>query len=78
MPALTVKNIPESLYNQLKTNAAAHHRSLNGEIIHCLEQAVSPNRESPQEYLQRARALRQGIAIVDPAEIQRMIREGRD
>ncbi|WP_274607669.1 FitA-like ribbon-helix-helix domain-containing protein [Thiohalocapsa halophila] len=28
MPAVTIKNLPDGLYQRLKTNARAHHRSL--------------------------------------------------
>lgn len=38
MANVTVKNIPDDLYEQLKQAAEAHHRSVNSELIHCLEQ----------------------------------------
>jgi plasmid stability protein len=41
MPTLTLKNLPESLYHQLKARAAANRRSLNSEILTCLEQAMA-------------------------------------
>jgi plasmid stability protein len=37
MASITVKNIPSDLYEQLKESAVANHRSLNGEIIACIE-----------------------------------------
>ena len=37
MASITVKNIPADLYEHLKESAGANHRSLNGEIIACLE-----------------------------------------
>jgi antitoxin FitA len=40
MPSITVKNIPEDLYKRLKLRAAANHRSINSEIIVCIEQVV--------------------------------------
>ena len=79
MPALTVKNIPETLYNRLKEAASANHRSINSELIHCLEQMLLPTRVSPSEHLQRARELRRGIdaSLVDIDDIQDAINEGR-
>ena len=79
MPAVTVKNIPETLYNRLKEAASAHHRSINSELIHCLEQMLLPKQISPSEYLKRARELRRGIEadLVDIADIQDAINEGR-
>jgi antitoxin FitA len=40
MPSITVKNIPEDLYERLKQRAEASHRSINSEIIVSIEQAV--------------------------------------
>lgn len=48
MPVLTIKGMPDTLYRRLKARAAANRRSLNSEIIVCLEQAsdrVPPNAE---------------------------------
>lgn len=36
MPALTIKNIPESLFEQLKSAAELHRRSINSEILICI------------------------------------------
>ena len=79
MPAITVKNIPEALYDRLKDAASAHHRSINSELIYCLEQTLLPRRVDPCEHLQRARALRKDIdgTLVDIDDIQDAIREGR-
>ena len=40
MANITVKNIPADLYEHLKESAGANHRSINGEIIACIERAV--------------------------------------
>lgn len=61
MPALTVKNIPDELYHQLKASAQAHRRSLNSELIHCLESALLPRRASALDLLADARAVRQKV-----------------
>ena len=37
MASLTLKNIPQPLLRQLKAQAARHRRSLNHEVIVCLE-----------------------------------------
>jgi plasmid stability protein len=37
MASVTVKNIPDDLYEQSKQAANAHHRSVNGELIYCLD-----------------------------------------
>ncbi|MCQ8103334.1 Arc family DNA-binding protein, partial [Methylomonas sp. SURF-2] len=40
MPALTIKNIPDSLYEQLKSAAELHRRSINSEVLVCLEKVL--------------------------------------
>ena len=40
MPALTVRNIPESTLARLRTRAARGHRSLNGESLAIFEEAA--------------------------------------
>lgn len=40
MATLTLKNVPDDLYAQLKARAAEHRRSLNREAILCLEAAL--------------------------------------
>ncbi len=59
MPTITVKNIPPDLYAQLKQSAEAHHRSINSEIIACIEQAVSSRKIDPEAILVEARRLRE-------------------
>jgi antitoxin FitA len=39
MPVLTIKGMPDSLYRRMKARAAANRRSLNAEILSCLEEA---------------------------------------
>jgi plasmid stability protein len=59
MPTLTIKNIPEDLYIRLKRYAEINRRSLNSEVILCIERAVYSYRIQPEEYLARARRLRE-------------------
>lgn len=55
---LTLKNIPDDVYQRLKASAEAHRRSLNSEAIVCLESVLVFGRVSAGERLARARALR--------------------
>ena len=57
MPSFTVKNIPEPLFERLKTAAEISHRSINGEILACLERSYGVPIEV-EELLARARELR--------------------
>lgn len=58
---LTLKNIPDDVYEHLRTAAAMHRRSLNSEAIVCLETVLIRNRINPAERLARARQLRAGL-----------------
>ena len=55
---LTLKNIPDALYDRLKLAAEKHRRSLNGEAIVCLESVLLPTKVMPSERIARARLLR--------------------
>ncbi|OGB08965.1 MAG: plasmid stability protein [Burkholderiales bacterium RIFCSPHIGHO2_12_FULL_61_11] len=55
---LTLKNIPDDVYDRLKLSAQMHRRSMNSEVIVCLESALLPVRLTPTERLARARELR--------------------
>jgi antitoxin FitA len=59
MPNITVKNIPEDLYERIKQSAAEHRRSINKEIIICLERTLLARRVNPAAFLARADALRE-------------------
>ena len=81
MASITLKNIPDKLYTQLKVQAKMHHRSINGEVIHCLENAVLPRRVSPREMRQQMRRLREELCpelALSPEELKAVIEEGRE
>ena len=59
MPTLTVKNLPPETYQRLKASAQAHRRSLNSELIVCIERALGARRATPVEVRQRAAELRE-------------------
>ena len=59
MPAtLTLKSIPDDVYERLKASAEIHRRSMNSEAIICLESVLLPSKMAPAERLARAQALR--------------------
>jgi len=58
---LTLKNIPDEVYERLKASAEAHRRSLNSEAIVCLESVLMPGQVDVSERLARARALRAAL-----------------
>jgi len=58
MPTITVKNIPPDIYDKLKRAAELSHRSINSEIIACIERAVRSQPLDPEIMLAKARNLR--------------------
>ena len=59
MPTITIKNIPEDLYERLKEAARLHRRSINSEVIVCIEKAVRSQRIDVEAEIAAARALRE-------------------
>ena len=80
MATLTIKNMPDALYQDLKQQAMMNHRSLNSEAIVSLTLVVNKNRSSPENILLKARALRVSenpvIALTDEV-IQDAKQQGR-
>lgn len=76
---LTLKNIPDDVYERLKAAAEMHRRSLNSEAIVCLETVLAPTRITSGERLARARQLRAGFgaATFPASEIDILKRDGR-
>jgi len=79
MASITLKNIPDNLYDKLKMTASIHHRSINSEMIHCLELVLMPKTLAVNERLQRAKLIRSNInaGTIDPVEINNAISNGR-
>ncbi|PJK11930.1 plasmid stability protein [Lysobacteraceae bacterium NML120232] len=76
---LTLKNIPEEVYERLKQAAEAHRRSLNNEAIVCLQSVLMPAQPSVNERLARARNLRNQLENqhFSAADIEALRHEGR-
>jgi plasmid stability protein len=80
MAAVTVKNIPNELYERLRALAKINHRSINGEIIAIIERSVGRSPEEVAEILERTRRIRELTAhyVITDDEITRMKNEGRE
>ena len=79
MPALTIKNIPDDLYLRLKEAAKSHHRSMNSEILYCIERMLCPHKIDVSEHVSMAKILRAKTAS-DPLtddELDAFKNEGR-
>lgn len=42
MAILNIKNFPDAVYKKLRERAEREHRSLSGEVVHLLSEAVEP------------------------------------
>ena len=80
MVTITIKNIPEEIYARIKAQAKVNHRSINGEILSILEQALALPPIDVRATLERARRVRDLTAgyTVTAEEIEKMINEGRE
>lgn len=79
MASLTIKNVPEELVRRLKKQARIHRRSLNREVIACLEQAARSVAVDPEALIARARAVRvepRGVRLTDRT-LARLRADGR-
>ena len=68
MATLTVKNIPQPVVERLKQQAALHRRSLNLEVIACLEATVQATPVDTEVLLARIREIRvrpRGVRLTD-------------
>ena len=74
MSSLTIKNIPEETLVLLRERAKRHHRSLQGELMLILEEAIAPPKSSLDQIQRRVEEL--GISTGDDST--RWIRELRD
>jgi len=79
MVAITVKNIPVEIYDRVKQNAKANHRSINSELIDIIEQSVMPQPVDVKAWLEKARQLREKTAhyVISDEELTRLKNEGR-
>lgn len=80
MATITLKNIPDRIYERLKVLAKLRHRSLNSEIIFNLEKSVGLGEENPQKLRDEIKEFRERIGTkgqLDPEEIDKAINEGR-
>lgn len=76
---ITLKNIPEEIYLGLKSAAKAHRRSLNSEVIACLEHVLTPTRIDNDAHLAAARQIREELKgkTFKVADIRKAIDKGR-
>ncbi len=79
MPTITLKNIPEAVYQRLKEAASVHRRSLNSEVLYCMERSLFSHKIDISERLEAARRLQlktESHKLTDD-ELNRLKNQGR-
>ncbi len=80
MATITVKNIPDDIYEKFKENAKENHRSVNSEIILLIKMAVMRRRVDVDAILEGARQTRELTAhyVITDEELTKFKNEGRN
>ena len=73
---LTVKNVPEDMLESLRYRAKRNHRSIQGELLAILDQALAPRPLAAAEVYERVQALGLRTAS-DSVEVLRRDRDSR-
>ncbi len=79
MPSITLRNIPDPIYEKLKALAGQNRRSLNSEALTRLEESIGAPRPNVQTHIERVRDLRKmykGPALT-PEAMEAAINHGR-
>jgi antitoxin FitA len=79
MATITIKNIPDDIYELLKEKAKSNNRSINSEAIIAIKLAVASRPIDVQAAIQRARKIQELTAHyrITDQEITKFKNEGR-
>jgi len=79
MPSITIRNIPEALYERLNALAKANDRSIDIELIACLEKGLVRTVSAGDQRIENARKIREeiGVRCFDAESIDNAKRTGR-
>ncbi len=75
MPAITLKNIPDDLYERIRFSAQANYRSIAGEILYRLSTSLGSCPSGRHELLERLAAARSRRKL--PALTQELLDQAR-
>ena len=77
--SITLKNIPDDLYQRLKASAEKNRRSLNSEMLVCLEAQLSGGPRDVEALLARTKAIRDALpqGVFSARDITAFKRAGR-
>ena len=65
MPSLTIKQVPEELVDRIRKRAELTGRSMNREIIACLQQVVMPRQRTAEQRIAESQAVWDDLRLPD-------------
>ena len=79
MHSITIKNIPPDLYEKLKEKARVNRRSINNEVIHCIDRSLRSHRLDPEEFIAQIESIHRKYTFprITPKDLKEGIRKGR-
>lgn len=78
MASILVKNVPPNIHQAIKERAKRHFRSVNNEIIACLDNLLFPRVVDPEIQIEKVRNLRKLVkGFLTDQVVNEMINEGR-
>lgn len=77
VPSITLKNIPEPLLERLRAATDRSNRSLERQVIDCLERDMMPRRVDVEATLAHASRLQERGPELSLAAFDKMKRQGR-
>ncbi|MBT7154162.1 MAG: hypothetical protein HN580_03220 [Deltaproteobacteria bacterium] len=80
MPNITIRDIPDTLYQDIKTIALKERRSVNSQIIQGLAEYLT-HKKSTTRLLNEIRIIHENLSLkgfkLSPSEMKSIIEEGR-
>ena len=78
MATITLKNVPRPVHVEIRKRAEKNHRSINNEIITCLETILGLRADEVDEMFKKIEKVQKGLRFVlSNNEIQEFKIEGR-
>ena len=77
MPSITIKDVSPALHERLKDAASRHRRSLQNEIVACLETYIDLLPRRKAKFLAEAASLRERLPWLDHDLVDAYKRAGR-
>jgi plasmid stability protein len=75
---LSIKNAPDDVVQRLRERAARNHRSLQGELMAIIEEAVKEPKPARRFNIDEVRARIRALGLNSPDESTAIIRADRD